>query len=106
MPRFWLATYMAPPSQAAHESPAAVLLAAGARYLAIEVLGDAETSEYAVLFSTVDDPKRPRALTCLIAFANGAKACSIWRDRGVPLVDARIVSDGAGTISVFSPLFR
>jgi hypothetical protein len=105
MPRFWLATYMVPPSQAAHDSPAAVLLAAGARNLAIEVLGDAETSEYAVLFSTVDDPKRPRALTCLIAFANGAKACSIWRDRGVPLVDARIVSDGAGKISVFSPYF-
>ena len=90
MPRFWLATYMVPPSQAAHDSPAAVLLAAGARNLAIEVLGDAETSEYAVLFSTVDDPKRPRALTCLIGFAergkrlavSGATAAFRWLTRG------------------------
>jgi hypothetical protein len=105
MPRFWLATYLVSPSPAANDSPAAVLLASGSRNLAIEVLGDAESSEYAVLFSTVDDLKQPQALTCLIGFTNAAKACSIWRDRGFPLVDAKILRDGAGKISVFSPYF-
>jgi hypothetical protein len=103
MPRFWLATFtVAPP--AADEGPAAILAPASPN-LAIEVLGDPGGPEYAVLLSTVDDPRHPRALTCLLGFTNAAKACNIWHDRGFPLVDARIERDKAGTIRVFSPYF-
>ena len=69
------------------------------------MLAEPGQPEYAVLFSTVDDPKQPTALTCLIGFTNAAKACNVWRDRGVPLIDATIVSDDTGKISVFSPFF-
>jgi len=103
MARFWLATFMVSPS--ALDATAAPLLAAGSRNLAIEVLSDAATSEYAVLFSTVDDPKQPKDLTCLLGFTNAAKPCNIWRDRGIPLVDARIVCDEKARLSVFSPYF-
>jgi hypothetical protein len=120
MARFWLATFELPSPQAAVNPVAAPILAAGGQYLAIEVLADdsgprgagapggAPRSEYAVLFSTVDDPKQPTAFTCLIGFASGAKACSVWHDRGFPLVDAKIVPDpdSPGTIRVFSSFFE
>jgi hypothetical protein len=105
MPRFWLGTFEVGPAPVAGGGPGAAVLAAAAPYLAVEVLGEPERSEYAVLFSTVDDVRRPGALTCLIGFTNAAKACSIWHDRGFPLVDAKIARDDAGTLRIFSPYF-
>ena len=106
MARFWMTTVRVEAWPADGDPTAAPLLAAGSRNLAIEVLSDRETSEYAVLFSTVDDVERPTVLRCQLAFTNAAKPCSVWRDRGVPLVDARIVFDEAdGRLCVFSPFF-
>jgi hypothetical protein len=53
----------------------------------------------------VDDVNQPTALTCRIGFTNSAKPCSLWRDRGVPLVDAQIVYDETEGLRVFSPYF-
>jgi hypothetical protein len=105
MARFWLATFEMPESPADAAAGAAPLLAPGARNLAIEVLCDEAGSEYAVLFSTADDPRRPQRLSCLIGFASPAKAANVWRDRGFPLMDAVITRDDKGTIHVASPHF-
>jgi hypothetical protein len=106
MTRFWLSTFTVPPAPAADAPPpSSPILAAGVRNLAIEVLAEPGQPGYAILFSKVDDPKQPKALTCLIGFTNAAKACNVWRDRGIPLIDATIVSDDAGTLRVFSPFF-
>ena len=105
MASFWLATFRPSPPLAGSETPVAPLLAARSRSLAIEVLRDEGKSEYAVLFCTVDDPDQPKELTCLVGFTNVAKACSLWRDRGFPLLDARIACDDAGKITIFTPYF-
>lgn len=106
MARFWLATFELLPSPPADVSPAAApILATGSPNVAIEVVGDPARGEYAVLLSTVDHPERPSAMTCRLGFTNVAKPCSVWRDRGIPLIDARIVSGPNGTLEVFSPYF-
>jgi hypothetical protein len=107
MPRFWLATFTQGPYAlpAIVDASAAPLLAAASRNLAVEVLCEESTQEYAVLFSTVDDPETPNELRCLVGFTNTAKTCNVWRDRGIPLIDARIVLDETTGLSVFSPFF-
>jgi hypothetical protein len=105
MTRFWLATFRTPQSAADADAAGAPVLAAGAPNLAIEVLADDAGAEWAVLFSTVDDPAHPRVLSCLMGFASPAKATNVWRDRGFPLVDAMIEHDPQGTIIVTSPHF-
>ena len=105
MARFWIATFTASSPATGLATPSAPFLASASRHFAIEVITEPGRPEYAVLFSTVDDPEQPKALTCLLGFTNAAKACNVWRDRGVPLIDAKIVTDDAGKISVFSPFF-
>lgn len=104
MTRFWLGTCELGLPVASAQPEAEPLLAAGSRALAIEVIHDEASGELAVLFATVDDVANPHVLECAIGFANGAKACSIWRDRGFPLVDAEIGYEN-GTVSVVSPFF-
>jgi hypothetical protein len=101
MAQFWLATFAIDAS--ADDQAGVPLLPAGTDNLAIEVLRDGE--EWAVLFSTVDNPKRPAAMTCHLGFANAAKACNVWLDRGFPLVDATIRMDNSGVLSIVSPFF-
>ena len=70
---------------------------------ALEVLRD-KRGEYALLLSKADHADFPRKLQCSIGFANGAKSCSVWRDRGFPLVDAQIRQQ-RGWLTVRSPSF-
>src|SRR5262249_20442878 len=72
--------------------------------LAIEVLHDPNEDEWAVLFSSVDDPTQPTCLKCEIGFTNAAKACNVWLDRGFPLIDAAITWNGT-TLTIVSPFF-
>jgi hypothetical protein len=104
MVHFWLATWEPDYPVAVADPAAEPILAARARTLAIEVIGDEQRGEYAVLFSAADDKDKPWNLACCIGFANGAKACSVWRDRGFPLVDAQI-EYRSNTLSVSSPFF-
>jgi len=102
MARFWLATFKLDPPTATLSSAASPLAATDALGWAIEVIQ--ENEEIAVLFSTVDDPISPGKFQCRIGFANGSKSCSVWRDRGFPLVDAIIKFDHDG-LRVQSPCF-
>ncbi|HEX2827327.1 MAG TPA: hypothetical protein VHP37_13345 [Burkholderiales bacterium] len=107
MARFWLGTWDVQPVLPASRSPAQPIAYHGASRLAIEVIvddGDGGAPSYAVLLSSVDDVADPQNLECRIGFANDAKACAIWRDRGFPLVDAAITYDGT-TLEVFSPFY-
>jgi hypothetical protein len=83
-------------------SPAAPLAVPGAKAWAIEVIEAGD--ERAVLFSTVDDAIAPQELVCRIGFANGPKRCALWGDRGFPLVDAVIASEGDNLV-VRAPCF-
>lgn len=105
MAKFWLATFKFDPFTAPVSLAAQPLAVAGARAWAIEVIYEETLDEYAVLFSTVDDPVNPAKLTCRIGFANGAKSCSVWYDRGFPLVDASIHSTDDGGLLVSSPCY-
>lgn len=91
MARFWLATFEFERPTAPILSLAEPFAPADARKWAIEVIEDGK--EIAVLVSTVDDADNPKRLVCQIGFANGSKSCSVWRDRGFPLVDAIIKVD-------------
>jgi hypothetical protein len=111
MARFWLATFEQTPGRARTPLPPPVqqtpqpyapLVSTEDLALAVEVIED--DGEYAVLFSVVDDPKDPKEFTCRIGFANGAKSCNVWSDRGFPLLDAAIEAKGNG-ITVYSPCF-
>ena len=105
MAQFWLATFdVDPPEKDAAVAPPSAR-AGELRRLAIEILH--QDGEWGVLFSRADSLEAPRDLTCLMAFTNAAKACSVWRDRGFPLVDATIVEhDGHVAVDVASPFFR
>jgi hypothetical protein len=98
MIRFWLATFELDVPLEEAIGP----IAAANRTLAIELLRDGD--DWAVLFSAADRPQQPATLTCVIGFANSAKACSVWLDRGFPLVDAAI-TETAGSLRVRSPFF-
>jgi hypothetical protein len=102
MPRFCLATWKLDspvdrPGLAAE--PIAML---GTAAIALEIINDGDF--FAVLFSTVDDVEQPKNLECRIGFVNGTKACSVWRDRGFPLVDATIELKG-DSLRVTTPHF-
>ena len=101
MTRFWLATFVNDPAK--DDSIVGPLVAAGTEYFAIEVLR--ENGEWAVLFSSVDNPNQPTSLRCLIGFTNAAKACNVWLDRGFPLLDATI-DWKEGVLTIVAPLFR
>lgn len=102
MALFWLGTWEVDPAVPPTGSAAEPLVSAGARTLAIEVIKEDE--EFAVLFSAAEKLDDPQKLKCRIGFANGAKACNVWRDRGFPLVDATIDEEG-GSLRVLSPYF-
>ena len=112
MARFWLATFEPkagrprrplPPAVQPFLSPAAPLISSDDLPLAVEIIED--KGEYAVLFSVVNDPEAPTEFTCRIGFANGAKSCNVWTDRGFPLVDAAIERTKDNVIAVHSPCF-
>ncbi len=105
MAKFWLATFELVAPEASARSAAVPLAAADARAWSIEIIHEESIDEYAVLFSTADDLINPTKLACRIGFANGAKTCSIWRDRGFPLVDAIIEKGDDGRLHVRSPCF-
>ena len=109
MSQFWLGLCeIAPPVTQPESTAGQPLLAPNRRSFAIEVIYD--EGQYAVLFSVVNapykpgKPSKPSGLECLIGFASGAKACSIWGDRGFPLVDATIECNDK-TLTVISPFF-
>ena len=104
MPEFWLGTYRLAKKEPPSGSIAEPILSAGLETLAIEVIRDA-AGEYAVLFSSADNATDATELQCRLGFANGAKACNVWRDRGFPLVDAHIAFDGNKTLTIHSPYF-
>jgi hypothetical protein len=115
MAKFWLATFKLP-SVAAPKAGAPRMLA-GATPLAvpnveawaIEIIEDG--NERAVLLSTVEgDPANPDKFVCRIGFANDAKSCAVWGDRGFPLSDAiidltRFGSGDLEKVTVRSPCF-
>jgi hypothetical protein len=101
MTQFLLATFAVQPLVST--SGAAPLTATLGPVIALEILRDGD--EWAVLFSSADDAKAPTRLTCLIGFANVAKSCSHWLDRGFPLVDATVTLDDHGRLSVVAPFF-
>ena len=112
MARFWLATFAPkagrprrplPPAVQPFLSPAAPLISSDDLPLAVEIIED--KGEYAVLFSVVNDLEAPTEFTCRIGFANGAKSCNVWTDRGFPLVDAAIERTKDNVIAVHSPCF-
>src|SRR6478672_8654213 len=102
MANFWLATFELDQHKDPVSSSATPLAAEDARAWAIEIIQ--ENDEFALLFSTVDNPLFPTKLQCRIGFANGSKSCSVWRERGFPLVDAAIKHDRDG-LHVYSPCF-
>jgi hypothetical protein len=104
MAKFWLATFEFERTAALMPSVAEPLAGAGSRAWAIEIIYDEAVKEFAVLFSTVDDTNHPTKLVCEFGFANGSKSCSVWRDRGFPLVDA-IIKEGGGDLTVCAACF-
>jgi hypothetical protein len=102
--RFWLAVFDLGGRRRADAIPAQPILYANARRLALEVMHDDNSGQFAVLLSNADLLDSRGVLTCCIGFADGAKACSVWRDRGFPLIDARIWIDNDG-LHVASPYF-
>jgi hypothetical protein len=110
MAKFWLATFgnapAAPLKMTALDptiSPSEPLLAAGNPPRAIEIIEN--KGEYAVLFSIVDNPDDPKTFWCRIGFANGAKPCAVWSDRGFPLGDAIIAPTEDNGLKVRAPCF-
>jgi hypothetical protein len=111
MARFWLATFAFEQSMASEASAAEPLATADARAWAVEVIHDEvldennETrDEYAMLLSTADSADNPEKLVCRIGFANSCKSCSVWHDRGFPLIDA-IIKRKDSNLSACSPCF-
>lgn len=102
MARFCLATWKLDPPIGRPGLAAEPIAIQGAAAIAIEVIEDGEF--FAVLFSTVDKIEHPENLECRIGFVNGTRACSVWRDRGFPLVDATIELKG-DSLHVTTPHF-
>jgi hypothetical protein len=102
MAKFWLATFAPQAAQAAAPISSPVAAPDKLGGWAIEVIH--EESEFAVLLSKVDNIKAPKKLQCALGFANGAKASSVWRDRGFPLVDA-IIDNSDNVLQVRSACF-
>ena len=102
MARFCLATWKLAAAVPGSGESAEPIAALGADTIAVEVVNEGD--EFAVLFSVVDQVDRPENLECRIGFVNGTKACSVWRDRGFPLVDATIEWKG-DLLQVTTPFF-
>lgn len=102
MPHFCLATWKLASPVDRPGLAAEPIATLGTAAIALEVINDGEF--FAVLFSTVDDVEQPKKLECRIGFVNGTKACSVWRDRGFPLVDATIERKG-NSLRVTTPHF-
>jgi hypothetical protein len=102
--RFWLAVFDIGGRRRADAVAAQPILYSKARRLALEIVRDEASGQIGVLLSNADLLDSRGVLTCCIGFANGAKGCSVWRDRGFPLIDARIWLDGDG-LHVASPYF-
>ena len=102
MARFCLATWKLAAAVPGSGESAEPIAALGADTIAVEVVNEGD--EFAVLFSVVDQVDRPENLECRIGFVNGTKACSVWRDRGFPLVDATIEWNG-DLLQVTTPFF-
>jgi hypothetical protein len=104
MAKFWLVTFAAEAAEGA--APIWSQVAAPDKFdgWAIEVIQEETLGEFAILLSRVDNMKAPKKLQCAVGFANGAKASSIWRDRGFPLVDA-IIDNSTGVLQVRSACF-
>jgi hypothetical protein len=98
MASFWFATFR--PSPTALLRSVAVPLAAEVKTWVVEVIAEGE--ERAVLLSTTNSSLG--TLECRLGFANGGKSCTVWRDRGFPLMDAAITFDN-GIVSVRSACF-
>lgn len=97
---FWLGILDLSTLAQASGSMAEPLLSSDIRYVGIEVLRIPGTNDVGVLFSRAQDANTPVDLDCRIGFTNVAAACTLWRDRGFPLVDAVITLDGAGMLEV------
>ena len=108
MTRFWLTTFEVTRDNEQPVSAAATILPSNVLYVAVEVLRDRDRDEWAVLVSSVDNPQTPTSLSCLIGFANTAKACNVWLDRGFMLLDATIGLDADvnDLLRVMSSVFR
>jgi len=104
MAKFWLVTFAPQAAEAATPIPSQVPAPDHASGWAIEIIQEEELGEIAVLLSKVDSIEAPKKLQCAVGFANGAKASSIWRDRGFPLVDA-IIDNANAVLRVRSACF-
>lgn len=102
MQSFWLGTWAGDPRIGPLCETSQSIAAGAAGPWAIEVLKDGDL--YVVLISAADALDNPGTLQCLIGFANGAKACSLWRSHGFPLIEATIRYDNE-TLEVLSPFF-
>jgi hypothetical protein len=90
MAKFWLVTFAYQTAQDPAPISSQIVASDQSAGWAIEIIQEEEQGEIAVLLSKVDNIEAPKKLQCVVGFANGAKASSIWRDRGFPLVDAII----------------
>src|SRR6516162_5301177 len=104
MAKFWLVTFASEAAEAATPIPSQVAAPDHAGDWAIEIILEEELDEIAVLLSKVDSTEAPKKLQCAVGFANGAKASSIWRGRGFPLVDA-IIDNTNAELKVHSACF-
>jgi hypothetical protein len=104
MAKYWLATFVPDPAMSAR-AVAQVAPADSAAGWAIEVIQEEQLGEFAVLLSRVDDVRAPKKLQCVVGFANGSKASSIWRDRGFPLIDAIIDNPDTKELHIRSACF-
>jgi hypothetical protein len=73
--------------------------------LVVEFIHDEDRNERAILLAEANYYDKPTWLRCVFGFADGSHACSIWHDRGFPLIDAIIRSDEKGNIRVSSACF-
>ena len=103
MAQFWLGTRSLDPIATGSGLAAQPLLASDVAALGIEIIRQGEM--YAVLLSTLKRGDDPQDLACRIGFSNAEANSTFWRDLGFPLVDASIVHEENGTLSVRSPHF-
>ena len=100
MGEFWLATYDLGLTEEMQLAPGPPKNATG---VAVEVMH--EGGQYGILFSWImGTPGSSTTLACQIGFANEAKVCGVWADRGFPLLDAEIDNSG-GTLTVTCPCY-
>jgi len=101
MADFWLATYDWTPAKGAPATPGQPKNVIG---LALEVMREGD--QYGILFSWIvrGASGSQTTLVCQIGFANEAKVCGVWTDRGFPLLDAAI-RESDGTLTVTCPCY-